>query len=294
MCKLCGARAPLQQSHIIPKFIGKWIKETSPTPYFRFGMDMERRHQDLLKIELLCHNCEERFSALETKFANEIFHPSVAGNTTFRYHNWFVKFASSLAWRTLNVRDIFAAEEQPVVKSICDMMELHLRSFLLGRKNHVGAYTQHVYQLGELADPPLTGSPYLNRYLQRVVEIDFPRNDDLSEVMVYVKLPMFIFLSVGVTKNRELMETSRIKKSGQLRPNDHTLPDGFLDYLLSRSDRMGQLLNEMSPKSKAMSDKSLMKAIDEDRERVVNSEQFQAMLVDYEFYGKDAVIRQDT
>ncbi len=211
MCKLCNSNAPLKQSHIIPKFVGRWIKETSPTPYLRFGMDMRKRRQDLATMELLCDACENRFSAWETKFANEIFHPSAADNSTFKYGAWFVKFASSLAWRALQFRKCVKIEDPPTVNSIFDEMERHLSLFLLGSVSHVSSYTQHVYLVGELAAPIEPGSPNINRYLARTVEIDFLRSDDLSEIMVYVKLPMFMFFSVGESKHRKWMETSRIR-----------------------------------------------------------------------------------
>ena len=85
MCKLCGSGAPLRNSHIIPRFVGRWMKETSPTPYLRYGGNMDQRLQDLFSMELLCNECENRSSGWETKFANEVFHPSAAGETVFRY-----------------------------------------------------------------------------------------------------------------------------------------------------------------------------------------------------------------
>ena len=162
-------------------------------------MDMEKRQQDLFKMELLCDDCENRLSAWETKFANDIFYPTAADETIhFRYGPWFVKFAASLAWRALQFRKTSEVEETPSMNSMLEEMEYHLSRFLLGRENHVGSYTQHVYPVGELAEPIRPGSPNINRYLARTVEIDFIRTDDLSEVMVYVKLPLFIFCLWGL------------------------------------------------------------------------------------------------
>ena len=293
MCSLCKSEARLKVSHIIPKFIGKWLKETSLTPYFRVGYEIEKRQQDLFKTELLCEDCEKRFSAWETKFANEIFHPCADDETVFRYGPWFVKFASSLAWRALQFRKLREVEDVPVLNSIYDDMEFHLSQFLLGREKHVSSYTQHMYLVGELDAPINPGSPMVNRYLARAVEIDFLRNDDLSEVMVYVKIPMFIFLSIGRSKYRTWMESSRIKKSGSTRPKDQVLHASMLAYLLERSDRMIELLDSMSPKSKAVSDKALSKAIEKNPDKVANSRQMRAMLADYKFYGEEAVIRPD-
>ena len=133
----------------------------------------------------------------------------------------------------------------------------------------------------------------LNRYIARAVQIDFLRSDDLSEMMVYVKLPMFIFFSVGASKYRELLETSRIKQSSLLKPKSYILHESMLHYILEQSDRMGELFNSMSPKSKAAADKAFLEAFEKDPNRVANSKLMQAMLADYEFYGKEAVIFRD-
>ena len=67
----------------------------------------------------------------------------------------------------------------------------------------------------------------------------------------------------------------------------------MLHYILEQSDRMGELFNSMSPKSKAAADKAFLEAFEKDPNRVANSKLMQAMLADYEFYGKEAVIFRD-
>ena len=254
---------------------------------------MDQRLQDLFATELLCDDCENRFSAWETQFASGIFHPSAAGKTTFRYGPWMLRFAASLAWRAIQFRQFHEIAETPGVNSMVDEMELHLSRFLLGRERGVDSYTQHIYPVGELVAPTRPGSPMLNRYLARAVQIDFLRSDDLSEMMVYVKLPMFIFFSVGASKYRRLLETSRIKQSSLLKPKNYFLHESMLHYILEQSNKVGELLNSMSPKSKAAADKAFLEAIEKDPDRVVNSRLMRAMLVDYEFYGKEAVVRRD-
>ena len=181
------------KSHVIPKFVGRWIKETSITPYLRFLGNMDERRQDLFTMELLCDDCENLFSAWERKFAAEVFYPAADGETVFRYGPWFVKFAASLAWRAMQFLKCQATYDPTTLTSTVTDMELHLSRFLLGQEKHVGSYTQHVYPVSELAAPVHPGSPMLNRYLARAVCIGILRNDDLSEIVVYVKLPMFMF-----------------------------------------------------------------------------------------------------
>ena len=49
----------------------------------------------------------------------------------------------------------------------------------------------------------------------------------------------------------------------------------------------------MSEKSKEVADRALHKAIEKDPDGVMNSRLMQAMMVDYLFYGKDAVVFRD-
>lgn len=101
-CKLCGNHSQLEESHFIPKFIGKWIKKTSITSFLRNLDDMSKRVQDTAKEYWLCGDCEDLFSGWETKFANEIFFPFVdKGASVANYGQWMSKFCASISWRTL-------------------------------------------------------------------------------------------------------------------------------------------------------------------------------------------------
>jgi hypothetical protein len=244
-------------------------------------------------MELLCDDCENRFSAWEMKFATEIFHPAADGKAVFRYGPWFVKFVASLSWRAIQFIKEQEVNELSGLNSMVDNMEAHLSRFILDQEKHVGSYTQHVYHVGELSAPVRPSSPMMNRYLARSIWMDVLRNDDLSEMMVYVKLPMFMFFSVGETKNRRWLETSRIKKSSVLQPKNHTLPRGMWDYFLEKSDEMAQMLDSMSPKSKAAVDRALWRALDEDPKRVANSRLMRAVRADYQSYGEEAFTPRD-
>ena len=78
-CKLCHRVCDIQNSHIIPKFVGKWLKESSATGYFMtLNVDGQvKRSQDIEKKPLLCKKCEGILNDFETYFANNIFYPSV-------------------------------------------------------------------------------------------------------------------------------------------------------------------------------------------------------------------------
>ena len=100
-CALCGEDKELQLSHIIPKFVGKYLKKTS-IGKIRSQQNPNRTLQDIEKHYLLCHDCEELFSASERYFANTVFYPYKKEKLAiFGYDKRLFYFITSLSWRSL-------------------------------------------------------------------------------------------------------------------------------------------------------------------------------------------------
>ena len=101
------APKPLCDSHIIPAFVGKWLKETSAIGFLRSATSPNLRQQDLLTKRLLCADCEGRLSGFERLAAERLFLPYVEnrGRVRFEYEEWLLKFAISLSWRCLAASD---------------------------------------------------------------------------------------------------------------------------------------------------------------------------------------------
>lgn len=72
-CVMCKETKKICNSHIIPKLFGKYIKSNSLSGGLRNPNEVNIRKQDLYKISLLCEECEEIFSKLETEFKKEVF-----------------------------------------------------------------------------------------------------------------------------------------------------------------------------------------------------------------------------
>ena len=107
------------------------MKETGGTGYFRSLTHPNQRQQDGYKRYLLCSDCEERFSALETAAARDVFRPLVQDSgMTVSYDGHFFRFAISLLWRNvaINLDDGF-----PRIDSSLGEVELAWRLYLLER-----------------------------------------------------------------------------------------------------------------------------------------------------------------
>ena len=61
-CALCASTSELQASHIIPRFVFDWLRDTSATGHFRSSQIPDLRVQDGLKPRMLCKRCEQLFS----------------------------------------------------------------------------------------------------------------------------------------------------------------------------------------------------------------------------------------
>jgi len=101
-CALCNKNSDLKKSHIVPKFVSKWLKKTSATGFMRGVKEPKMRLQDLPKLPLLCGDCEQLFSKLESYFASNFFHPILnRQEKEVCYDENLQRFIISLNWRTL-------------------------------------------------------------------------------------------------------------------------------------------------------------------------------------------------
>ena len=79
-CALCRMNKELQLSHIVPHFVGRKMIKTAPAN-IRMTNKPNLVAQDIEKHYMLCHDCEELFSAKERWFANTILiHGKIINN----------------------------------------------------------------------------------------------------------------------------------------------------------------------------------------------------------------------
>lgn len=137
VCRLCNKSTVLRESHIVPKFVFKWIKQTSVTGYMRQGYQINRRVQDGLKEYMLCNDCEQMLGVCEKWFKETIFIPlNEESISQFAYDERLFYFVNSVFWRIAvkMIRDdkqIIACKH---FEKIC-IAEQNLRTYLLTKSN---------------------------------------------------------------------------------------------------------------------------------------------------------------
>ena len=285
ICRLCKKNSDLKLSHFIPKFVGKWVKDTSATGYIRLNQSINKRAQDIVKEHWLCECCEQLFSSWEREFANRIFYPFMdEGKSEARYGAWLPKFCASISWRTLTYirsQNTFRSEE---VTRALDTAERVLASYLLGERNTLGKYEQHLFPLEGMTETSARGvPPNLNRYFLRTMQMDLLESDSSS--IIYTKMPGFMLMGLTGHKEANRMRSSRVAMGGgQISPRTYYWPTGFAEYMF---DKVRGIEATYSSMNQTQKDK-ITKAVLDNPERFKASRTFKAFQHDLAMFGSSA------
>ena len=270
-CALCGRSGDLQESHIIPKFVGKWIKDTSATGFLASATDGERL-QDLPTIRMLCSDCELRFSKLEKSFAGKIFHPFHKSNDIrLEYGSWLEPFAVSLGWRVLTAGYEAVSLQHPSFYSQMAHAEATWREFLLDDKQTVSPYESHILFLDSVktsVDAPERFVWYSRRATGWGV---FTTN---NRIFTYAILPGMAFVTSIHPEVLTGWKGTRINQSGVI-PSPHTIDDDeFWRFLLNDAEEALAPATRSSPEVQR---KWLQKALQKDPKRFLESDTTQIL-----------------
>ncbi len=283
-CALCGQEADLHDSHIIPSFVLRWLKESSATGFLRFKPELNKRVQDGLRVPLLCSTCEQRFGRWEKRFAENIYAPLNHGKAArFSYGSWLSKFCVSVSWRVLTF-----LRKDKLVHFSSEMMEAAdialaiWRSYLLDESSHPGKHQQHMLLL-DLVDEHTFSEipPNLNRYILRSVEIDAACTS--KEAFVYSKMGRVVLVGfIHVASPRQWQGSLIHVGHGAIGSQTYTLPDYFGRYLFERARRADGFYEKISPRQAERISSDYRKNID----RAVASETWKALDQDVRLVGR--------
>jgi hypothetical protein len=271
-CALCLRAQSLRQSHIVPKFIGAYLKDTSATGYLRDAVNPNVRQQDLKKEPLLCADCEQVFSVWEREFSQLAF-PNLQSDsfTELLYDEWLLKFAVSLSWRTLVTdREKLATDLSQFAEAIGEALE-NWRRFLLGERKQPGS-EHHLFVFAGVPEQVPDGlHPKFLHYCLR--GIDATEAVSRRTVAVYVKLLRSFIYSPVIPKSPAGWKNTRIHAGQGRLINPQTIAmRGFSEFLDSRVHEV-----HAKPISEAQSAK-IADAMMKNPERVAMSESLKVEL----------------
>lgn len=286
-CALCGKPDALRASHIIPRYVFEWLRESSATGHIRSGEQPNLRVQDGWKPKLLCSPCEQRFSVWEKAFAEQIFVPLNRGDAPpFTYGPWLLKFATSVSWRVLTAYKLIGGLDDfpPEHMRAADAALRTWRAFLLGEEAHPGAYQQHVFcvDLIETTDFPDL-PPNFNRYLTRGVDMDLAHGG--PESITYAKMGrVVLFGFVAMPHPRRWQGTKINANEGSISVAAYHLPGKVFEFMAGKARKMAAHYRAISPRQHEV----IQRAYEENEERLAGSEVFRAMQQDVAMFGEAA------
>ena len=211
ICKYCNKNEAIENSHIIPSFIYKWLKETSPTGFIRATNEPNKREQDGPKSPLLCNTCEVRFSDIENAFKKEAF------SKIANYRNpcpQKIKISESIkkciyviAWRVLADTYYFPKDNDYTEEEFKKFPEFlnDIKSIIEGKasdkfRTHLIPCTREV--LTKLNLPKVDWF-----YYERSIGAEPRIWDDWERFLIYIKIPFAIVCF-------EIVQNSNDKWSG--------------------------------------------------------------------------------
>jgi hypothetical protein len=263
-CALCKGDSELQKSHIIPKFVFKWLKDTSATGLMRQAVNPQKPIQDGETKRMLCKECEKKFSKFETSFANNIFYPYQKEKTiNFQIDKNIINFAISISWR-------IASKSLSGFKEFQPSMFPHLENAInywntILNEGKEDEYFEHHILFLDILNQPHGNLEKFNFYMLRCIDSTIVA--DSNEVFCFTKFPgMFIISLIYPNKNIENKNTKLSMGENIIGPQTyvHAHFDEFLQHRVQEafkhklSDRQQQKLTEriLKNKERALSSES--------------------------------------
>lgn len=271
-CALCGRSGDLQASHIIPKFVVKWLKDTSATSSLaRIDGNNVEHAQDLPTYRMLCSDCEQRFSVLEKSFAEKIFYPfHNSGDSRLEYGSWLERLAISLGWRVLRMEYEAFKSNHPKFGPQIELAEATWREFLLGNRHAVHPYESHLLILGSIDTSTGGIHEKANWYMRRSTDGTMVTSD--TRIYTYAKLADMVFVTAIQPNVMKGWKGTRINESGVIASPRTIDDDGdFGGFLQSRIEIAHPHPLRPSPAR----EKRFQKAVQKDRKRVLESDSIQ-------------------
>jgi hypothetical protein len=250
-------------SHVIPAFVCRWLKDSSPGA-IRSTQNPNLRIQDGFKAELFCDECEQRFSVWEKIFAERLFspfHSDTLITDAMPYESWALKFAVSVSWRVLE-----NARKMDDLSHLTEN-ELHdaatagdqWKAFLQGHLPHPGRFEQYIIPLG-LAEP-ISGpncSIFLSRYLMRSVDFAVVGSERLA--YVYSKLGRLLIIGLIAGGDRSGWKATRLRvRGGSLGGvRQYRIPESLFQFINSRAEYTKEVLGRISPKQNSLIQEAIL------------------------------------
>jgi hypothetical protein len=289
-CAFCAENAQLRDSHVLPAFVYRWLRNRSGTGHIRHTENPNCRVQDGLKLPWLCALCEASFSQYETAFATKLFHPWHQGVVKVPYTDWLLKFCNSVSWRVLryargkNSEAKYSSDQDRLM----DEAESRWRAFLNNQVSNPGAFEQQLLIFDVIEDTTISNLPTnINRFMTGAVTLDIVGSE--RSLMTYAKLGRFNIFGI-IQKGPNKWEGTKVHvREGVIKPDQFVIPAGLLDLFREKAKLAADGMDAMSANQRS----KIRQHVDRDIDRFTSSDQFRSIIADAEMFGMDAVVDKE-
>lgn len=240
-CRLYGTEGELRSSHLMPKFVIDYLKQTG-SKYLRNFSNPNQRLQDGLKRNYLSHEAEQVFSIKEKWFAENIFKPFMEkGEHNFHYDENLYYFLISVLWRGLLHQMENSAISNDTTLNILEEVQLDWKSYLSGEKKAPQFSDVNLFLTDNIKSHN-TGIMGLDFYFTRMIDLTIFSDDKGDHIYVYGKFLKFIFWST--IKDPRNIDNSivQIKQSGGIINFPQNFQDSFfMEALIFRVKAISEL-----------------------------------------------------
>jgi len=256
-------------SHIIPKFVSKWLKETSATGFLRGVKNPKERKQDLPKLPLLCEDCEQILSRLEHYFASKIFYLVLnEQRKEVDYDDRLLLFIISLSWRTLKTSYFDQVKYSPWIKEHLDKAEQVWRRCLLTESANGGQYEHHMFFVDYVEKETRVPARF-QWYTLRATDSTLASNQET--VFAFTHFPHIFFVSSIFPSSFSGWKNTKVEKNGKLTMEWKIEDTRFGDFLVNRGR---ETLSSLG----VSTDKNILKSLKKDPKKMLKSESLRVMI----------------
>jgi hypothetical protein len=274
-CKLCENERTVKESHIIPKFVFRWLKKTGGA-FIRKADNPNKRQEDGVKQYLLCNECEQLFSKLEDKFARDIFYPySDKKIASFRYDNDLMKFSISVLYRILlfNIN-----EDNSFNESHSDVLTQAFNEWkgFLNQKKKLNKFDKvHIFFTSKTLNKDILPTKRFLSYYSRGIDGTIVSSD--KSCIVYAKMARVILIGeINDFDNSEMKDTLINLSGGVLNTKQMNLSYQIREFLIDRVKRINILYDKVSDRQRNIavdySNDYMNRQIDSDVSKIIITE----------------------
>lgn len=285
-CALCNKDAELKLSHIIPKFVFRYLKKDSFTGRLRNVLNPNIAVQDGDKQYLLCGECEGLFSKREAKFSTSFFQVyKKDGFSRLDYNDsWLNYFITSVNWRTLYL-DIEGYEKEKEIKhkisanqlSFLKKAEKIMRLYLLEKRRDLDFIENHIFFFDTIKSIKQE-EPILNN-LHSLIQgsaFGYTVHTHNNGVYIIANLSGIIIITILKKERKEKWKNTFVKnESGKIKIPQYS-NSGVFSEIFYIAEQRELLFKKMSDKQKQL----ILDKTKQDKDKFIKSGSYQRIIKD--------------